>query len=75
MGNSQGVLIPKPVLAQVGFEDEVVMTIEDDALVLRAVQRLPRKGWDDASRRIAEHDDDVLAWPEFANVDDKHLKW
>ncbi|MGH8116599.1 MAG: AbrB/MazE/SpoVT family DNA-binding domain-containing protein [Rhodanobacteraceae bacterium] len=75
MGNSQGVIIPKPLLAQVGFEDEAVMTIENDALVLRPVPRSPREGWDEASRRIAEHGDDVLTWPEFANADDRHLKW
>lgn len=75
MGNSQGVIIPKPLLAQVGLEDEAVMTIENDALVLRPVRRSPREGWTEASRRIAEKDDDALVWPEFANAGDKHLKW
>ena len=75
MGNSQGVIIPKPLLAQVGFKDEAVMTIEDDALVLRPVRRSPREGWEEASRRVADHGDDMLTWPEFANDDDKHLKW
>lgn len=75
MGNSQGVIIPKPLLAQVGLEDEAVMTVESDALVLRPVRRSSREGWAEASRRIAEKQDDALAWPEFANADDKHLKW
>ena len=35
MGNSQGVIIPKLVLAQVGLEDEAEMTVERGALVLR----------------------------------------
>jgi antitoxin MazE len=75
MGNSQGILIPKPVLAQVGLEDEAIMTVEDHALVLRPVRRSPRQGWAEASRRLAEHGDDALAWPEFANADDAHGKW
>lgn len=75
MGNSQGVIIPKPVLAQVGLVDEAVMTVENDALVLRPVRHSPRDGWAAASRRLAEHGDDALAWPEFANLDDKHLTW
>ena len=75
MGNSQGVIIPKPLLAQVGFEDEAVMTIENDALVLRPVRRSPREGWAEASRFVAEHGDDALAWAEFGNTGDKHLKW
>ena len=75
MGNSQGVIIPKPVLAQVGLVDEAVMTVEDNALVLRPVRRSSREGWGAASRRLAKHEDDALAWPEFANADDAHLQW
>jgi antitoxin MazE len=75
MGNSQGIIIPKPILAQVGLVDEAVMTIENDALVLRPVPRSPRQGWADASLRVAERGDDALAWPEFANADDAHLEW
>lgn len=75
MGNSQGVIIPKPLLAQIGLEDEAVMTIENDALVLRPIRRSPREGWAEASQRITEQGDDELAWPEFVNADDKRLKW
>ncbi|HEX7339768.1 MAG TPA: hypothetical protein VF271_07545 [Rhodanobacteraceae bacterium] len=75
MGNSQGVIIPKPLLAEVGLTDEAVMTIENDALVLRPVRHSPREGWADASQRIAERGDDVLVWPELVNADDEHLKW
>ena len=75
MGNSQGVIIPKPLLAQIGLEDEAVMTIENDALVLRPVRRSPRAGWAEASRCITDQGDDALVWPAFANADDKRLKW
>jgi antitoxin MazE len=75
MGNSQGVIIPKPVLAQVGLVDEALMTIEHGALVLRPAQQSRREGWAEASRRLAKHEDDALAWPEFTNADDQHLKW
>lgn len=75
MGNSQGVIIPKPLLAEVGLTDEAVMTIENDALVLRPLRRSPREGWAEASQALAERGDDAPAWPEFANAGDKHLKW
>lgn len=75
MGNSQGVIIPKPLLAEVGLTHEAVMTIEDDALVLRPVQHSPREGWAEASRRLADQQDSALVWPEFTNAGDKHLKW
>ena len=44
MGNSQGVLIPKPILAQLGLEDEVEMEVENDAIVLRKPQKKARQG-------------------------------
>ena len=75
MGNSQGVLIPKPVLAQVGLEGEAVMTIEDRALVLRPVRRSPREGWAQASQRLADLGDDAQVWPAFRNAEDEQLKW
>jgi len=30
IGNSQGIVIPKPLLAQIGLEDEAEMTIKGD---------------------------------------------
>lgn len=75
MGNSQGVIIPKPVLAQVGLETEVVLTIEKGAIVLRKPAAGSREGWAEASKRVASAGDDVLVWPEFGNDADKGLKW
>lgn len=75
MGNSQGVLIPKPLLAEVGLKGEAVMTVEDHALVLRPAPASPRAGWAAASRRIAEAGDDDLIWPEFANDEDAQWRW
>ena len=75
MGNSQGVLIPKPLLAQVGLEGEAEMLVEDGALVLRRPRRTVRRGWAEASKALAESGDDRLTWPEFANAGDAKLKW
>ena len=75
MGNSQGVLIPKPVLAQVGLEGEADMVIENGAIVLRKPRSTARAGWAEASSALAEMDDDALAWPDFGNESDKQLKW
>jgi antitoxin MazE len=42
---------------------------------IRAVRRNPREGWADDARRIADHGDDALVWPEFANDGDNDLVW
>lgn len=75
MGNSQGVLIPKPLLAQVGLEEEAEMSVEDGAIVIRKLAAIPRQGWNEAARILAARGEDALAWPEFGNVDDSELKW
>ena len=75
MGNSQGVIIPKPLLAQVGLVDEAELVVEKDSIVLRKPRRKVRAGWAEASQRVAEAGDDALAWPEFANDGDAELQW
>jgi antitoxin MazE len=75
MGNSQGVLIRKPLLKQLGREGEAEMMIEGDALVLRPAKPIVRSGWAEASRRIAATGEDALTLPEFSNEEDKNWVW
>jgi antitoxin MazE len=77
IGNSQGVVIPKPVLAQLGLDAEagLEMTIEDGALVLRRPANPARMGWAEAARSIAEAGDDELVMGEFGNAEDSELVW
>lgn len=74
IGNSQGVLIPKPLLTQVGLGSEVELTVENDAIVLRKPSGI-RNGWAKESQAIARHGDDALVWPEFGTADDAELQW
>ena len=76
MGNSRGVLIPKPFLVQTGMDaGEVDIQIESNAIVIRKPEKKVRHGWADASKAIATASDDGLVWPEFANEGDKELVW
>ena len=77
IGNSQGVVIPKLVLAQLGLSGEtgVSMTIEGDALVLRRPASPVRRGWAEAAQKIAEAGDDALVMGEFGNAADTELTW
>ena len=77
IGNSHGVVIPKPVLAQLGLNGEAgaEMTIEGDTLVLRRPTSAVRGGWAEAARKIAEADDDALVMGEFGNARDGELFW
>ena len=77
IGNSQGIVIPKPILAQLGLDPKarVEMTIEDGALVLRKPASPVRTGWAEAARRIAEAGEDGLVLGEFGNAEDSELVW
>lgn len=77
IGNSHGVVIPKPLLAQLGLngKDGAEMTIEGGALVLRKPASPVRTGWAEAARKIAEAGDDALVMGEFGNAADTELAW
>jgi antitoxin MazE len=77
MGNSSGVIIPKPILNELGVKagDKVEMTVEAGKVVLAPVHEHPRAGWAEASKALAESGDDALVWPEFGNEGDEDLVW
>ncbi len=75
MGNSQGVLIPKPILAQLGLEGTVDLQVRDGVIEIRPLRRNPRNGWASDTQRLVEAADDAPLWPDVANADYKTLVW
>lgn len=77
MGNSQGVLIPKPFLLQAGFDlGEVEIELENDAIVIRKPKRKPRAGWAQACQSIAaQSTEQVIAWPLIPTDAEAEFSW
>ena len=75
MGNSHGVLIPKPILAQVGLEGTADLQVRDGVIEIRPIRRNPREGWAEDAERVAQDGGDSLVWPELANEGDRDLVW
>jgi antitoxin MazE len=77
IGNSKGIVIPKPMLAQVGLEDQSIVdiTIENGAIILRKPSKSVRIGWELAAQSLNAMDGDVLVLGEFTNSEDKDLVW
>lgn len=73
IGNSQGIIIPKPLLAQLGFERDLDIDVENDTLVVRKPAN-PREGWAEAARAIAEARE-PLVLGDFANAGDDEWEW
>ena len=54
LGNSRGILIPKPLLRQAGLEDSAEILVEGNTLVVRQPKRAPRDGWAEASKQACQ---------------------
>ncbi len=59
IGNSRGVRIPKTMLEQVGFEEEVELSVYKNNLLLSPVKQ-DREGWAEAFNTMAAQGDDQL---------------
>lgn len=77
MGNSQGILIPKPFLLQTGLDvGEVEIQVEEDAIVIRKPKKKSREGWAQACQVIAaKAAEQVIAWPLIPNDADAGFSW
>ena len=59
IGNSKGIRIPKSMLDQSGFGNEVDIELREDEIVIRPIKK-PRKNWSEAFRSMSEQKDDSL---------------
>jgi antitoxin MazE len=75
IGNSLGIVIPRPVLAQVGLTEQADMTVERGAIVLRKPRKVVRFGWAEAAKSVAVQGEDDLLMGEFGNAADLDLEW
>ncbi|MDI9235204.1 AbrB/MazE/SpoVT family DNA-binding domain-containing protein [Limnohabitans lacus] len=77
IGNSKGVVLPKPLLAQAGLENQVTasVTLENGHIVLSKPAKKVREGWADAATAVAANGNDTLLMGEFGNADDAGLVW
>jgi len=77
VGNSRGVLIPKPLLVQAGLtlSTGVDITLDGDTIVLRKPARPVREGWAQAAAQVAQAQDDELLLGEFDNAADVDWQW
>ena len=72
IGNSRGLRLPKPIIEQCGFGDEVEIEVRNNELVIKPVKR-PRHNWEQAFKIMAEKNDDALI--EFPNSKWDEEEW
>lgn len=77
IGNSQGIRIPKVIIEQLGFGEEVELEVQADQLVVRAVHT-PCAGWDEQFKAMATAGDDQLLVPGVSSPtqwDEREWEW
>lgn len=75
IGNSRGLRIPKAVLDQCRLENEVELEIKSGRLVIKPVKRAPRKGWDEAFRKMRSEGEDGQLIDDRLDVDSADWDW
>ena len=77
IGNSQGIRIPKLLLARSNLAQEVEIEAEDDRIIIRSARK-PRQDWESAFRLMAERGDDELLdkdLPAQTQWDEDEWEW
>ena len=59
IGNSQGIRIPKLLLDQTNFGNEVELELQENRIVIRS-SKTSRNGWEEQFKMMAEQGDDRL---------------
>mgnify|MGYP002626526158 CR=1 FL=1 len=74
IGNSKGVRLPRAVIDECGFGEEIELRVERGTVVL-APARGAREGWDDAFRGMAAEGDDAPLLPDRLEHDWDEEEW
>lgn len=77
IGNSRGIRIPKPLIAQAGLQEEVEISVEENRLVIAPAGH-PRSDWAEAFRAMASKGDDSLlddAGAKAGKWDEEEWEW
>jgi antitoxin MazE len=72
IGNSRGLRLSKPLLQQVGLEDEVELTVEAGLLSIRPVVH-SRAGWQESA--ASRPTEGLLDEPTTTRFDDEEWTW
>ena len=74
IGNSRGVRLPKPIIDQCGFEDEVELEVRNHEVIIRPVRR-PRHNWEESFKAMAAKGDDKLIEFPTTKWDEEEWEW
>jgi antitoxin MazE len=58
IGNSKGIIIPGPIIKELGIKDEMNLELKQDMMIIRPAN--PREKWALAFQKMAEREEDQM---------------
>ena len=71
IGNSKGIRLSKTILEKYNLRDKVDLILEEGQIVIKATDT-PRKGWEEAFKKMSENGDDRLLFNDV--FEDENLE-
>lgn len=79
MGNSTGIILPKPILTALGLSTGAKLDLElnDGRVIVTPVKHVPREGWAEAAAAIGALPltEEEQAWLDMPNNFDDEWTW
>ena len=79
IGNSSGLIIPKPLLLEIGAEagDAVEIEVEDGRLVVSRIAKTVREGWAEDAKALGDQglSEEEREWLDAPLGDDGEIEW
>jgi antitoxin MazE len=51
IGNSKGIRLPKSIIVDYKLDDEVAIELREDSIVITAIKKDPRAGWEEIIKK------------------------
>lgn len=71
IGNSKGIRFSKTIIDKYNLRDKVDLILEKGQIIIKPLN-IPRKGWDEAFKKMSEQGDDRLLFNDV--FDDENLE-
>lgn len=75
IGNSKGIRIPKIILEQCRINRNIILEVKGRSIIIKPFKEEPRKGWEQAFKKMHESKDDQLIIEDSIDLDMERWEW
>jgi antitoxin MazE len=75
IGNSKGIRLPKTILEQLNVSDKLDLEVENQQIILKPVNSIPRIGWSEAFIKMHNEHQDSLIITDSNEVEAFEWEW